>query len=276
MTNWDLVAIAAILLIGVPHGGLDGAVARRVGWSDGALAWLGFHLAYIILAALVVLLWWLWPAPSLTVFLCVSALHFGLSDILNHESAKHEEVGQHWLPVIAHGGLVSIAIPSVNPALVAPLFGVLIGDEAGEALTHTIGMLWAPWLLAVCAYCGYALLVPAWRKPLFNLLALLALVFLLPPLLSFALYFCLWHSRRHTLRIWHSLQGKTERKRSFTEATVYCLLAWTSAGVFFIYFHASFSETLLRLTFIGLAALTVPHMLLVDIADRLKHRKQLP
>ena len=275
MTNWDLVAIVAVLLIGVPHGGLDGAVARRVGWSDGVHAWLGFHLGYIILAALVVLLWWYWPTPSLAVFLCISGFHFGRSDIINPASVADQKVSQYWLPLIAHGGLVSIAIPSLKPGLVAPLFGILIGDEAGVALTNTIAMLWTTWLLTIFAYCAYAWFVPTWRKPLFSLLILLALVFVLPPLVSFALYFCLWHSRRHTVRIWQSLQDETERRRSFVEATVYTLMAWISAVVFFVYFHDSFSETLMQLTFIGLAALTAPHMLLVDIADQLKNRRQL-
>ena len=52
MTSWELLAIGAILLLGVPHGGLDGAVARRIGWPPGLVSWLGFHLAYAILAAL--------------------------------------------------------------------------------------------------------------------------------------------------------------------------------------------------------------------------------
>ena len=47
----SLIAIAAILLIGVPHGGLDGAVARRAGWPSGTGPWIAFHLIYLLLAA---------------------------------------------------------------------------------------------------------------------------------------------------------------------------------------------------------------------------------
>jgi len=47
MTGLDTVALIAVLLLGVPHGGLDGAVARRVGWPTGWRAWLSFHAAYV-------------------------------------------------------------------------------------------------------------------------------------------------------------------------------------------------------------------------------------
>ncbi len=65
MSPWDILAIAAILLIGVPHGGLDGAVARRIGWPTGFFPWLGFHLVYMALAASVAVLWLLFPLTSL-------------------------------------------------------------------------------------------------------------------------------------------------------------------------------------------------------------------
>ena len=50
MTGLDYLSIAAILLIGVPHGGLDGAVARRVGWPNSIRAWVTFHFSYILIA----------------------------------------------------------------------------------------------------------------------------------------------------------------------------------------------------------------------------------
>ena len=124
-------------------------------------------------------------------------------------------------------------------------------------------------LLAV--YCGYAAVYPAWRKPLLNLIIVLILVFWLSPLVSFALYFCVWHSRCHTLRIWCSLKKESDRRRSLIEAVIYSVAAWVAALGFYMVFQQSFTTALIQITFIGLAALTVPHMLLVDFVDKIKH-----
>ena len=124
-------------------------------------------------------------------------------------------------------------------------------------------------LLAV--YCGYAAVYPAWRKPLLNLIIVLILVFWLSPLVSFSLYFCVWHSRCHTLRIWRSLKEESERRRSLIEAVIYSVAAWVAALGFYMVFQQSFTTALIQITFIGLAALTVPHMLLVDFVDKIKH-----
>ena len=276
MTSWDLAAIAAVMLFGVPHGGLDGAVARRIGWSQGTAAWLGFHIGYIALAALVVWFWWQWPVPGLAIFLIISALHFGKSDIANIPAPIHDTPSSRWLPLAAHGGLVSIAIPSLQPAAVEPLFAILIGDEGATILLQSIGALFLPWLLSFAGYAVFAAKTPVWRKPLNSLITQLILVFLLPPLISFALYFCLWHSRGHTLRIWRSIEAESERRRSFIEAAIYSLIAWAAALIFLLFFEGSLSASIVQLTFIGLAALTVPHMLLVDLADKLKQQRLLP
>ena len=276
MTSWDLAAIAAVLLFGVPHGGLDGAVARRIGWSQGMAAWLGFHIGYITVAALVVWCWWQWPVPGLAIFLIISALHFGQSDIANIPPSITDKPNNRWLPLVAHGGLVSIAIPSLQPTAVEPLFAILVGDRGAAILLQSIGALFLPWLLSFAGYAVYAANNPVWRKPLNSLITQLILVFLLPPLISFALYFCLWHSRSHTLRIWQSIEEERERRRSFIEAAIYSLIAWTAALVFLLFFEGSLSASIVQLTFIGLAALTVPHMLLVDLADKLKQQRLLP
>jgi len=272
MTNMELIAIIAVLLIGVPHGGLDGAVARRIGWPKGLIAWFGFNLSYIFLAALVVWVWSHWPLLGLSVFLTISALHFGSSDIASTQATIAKKLSYRWLPLTAHGGLVPIAIPNLQSDSVQPLFTLLVGDVEADMLTNAIGMLFLPWLVCFAAYCVYAVLIPVWRKPLLNLIIVLILVWFLSPLISFALYFCLWHSRSHTLRIWRSLDKGSERRRSLIEAVAYSLIAWITTLVIFMVFQESLTTALIKITFIGLAALTVPHMLLVDLADKLKRQ----
>ena len=268
MTSWELLAIGAILLLGVPHGGLDGAVARRIGWPPGLMSWLGFHLAYVILAALAAGLWWLFPLTGLGAFLLISALHFGGSDITS--------VGTDSLPWMAHGGLVPIAIPSLQPALVEPIFGILVGAENASLLLNGLISLFLPWLLTLIGYCFYAHKHPQYRRSLFSLLGFVGLAIVLPPLVSFALYFCFWHSRGHMLRLWQSLK-LTERRRSGREAAAYTVISWLVAGLIFYYFQTPSTAALIKLTFIGLASLTLPHMLLVDYADRKHHlREELP
>ncbi|MDG1164466.1 MAG: Brp/Blh family beta-carotene 15,15'-dioxygenase [Porticoccaceae bacterium] len=264
MNSLDMLAIAAVLLLGVPHGGLDGAVARRIGWPTGLMSWFGFHLAYVSLAVLVALLWWLFPLPSLSLFLLISALHFGASDIA--------DIGSDWLPWVAHGGLICIGIPSLQPALVEPIFAILVGAENASLLMAGIANLFLPWVVSILGYCGYACLKIQYRKSSISLLILAGLVSVLPPLISFALYFCLWHSRGHMLRLWRSLE-QSERQRTFREAMFYTAASWIAAGFIFYYLQGSTATSLVQLTFIGLAALTLPHMLLVDYADK-KNKKE--
>lgn len=261
------MAIAAILLIGVPHGGLDGAVARRVGWPSGMLPWVLFHIIYLLLAASVAGLWWLYPLPSLIFFLGISALHFGSSDIRHISSPSSRDA---WLPLIAHGGLVVIGIPVLQSADVEPLFAVLVGAENSLWLLNQIDQLRLPWAASLFAYLIYSVYQPRWRQSLFSLAVLIVLAYLLPPLVSFALYFCLWHSRSYMQRIWRAIASE-ERGRSARETLVYSLLAYAAAGVYFVLQTngasasvTAISPALLQLTFIGLAALTVPHMVLVD------------
>lgn len=269
LSNPSLIAIAAILLIGVPHGGLDGAVARRVGWPSGTGPWILFHLTYLLLAASVAGLWWLYPLPSLIFFLLISALHFGSSDIRPISAPASKEA---WLPLIAHGGLVVIAIPALKSSAVEPLFAVLVGADNSLWLLQQIQQLLLPWVACLFAYGIYSIYQPRWRGALLNLALLIALAYLLPPLVSFALYFCLWHSRGHMQRIWRSIAAD-QRRRSAIEAITYSLLAYAAAAIYFaLQATNEVAPALIQLTFIGLAALTVPHMLLVDFIHG--HREQ--
>ncbi|MDE0841389.1 MAG: Brp/Blh family beta-carotene 15,15'-dioxygenase [Porticoccaceae bacterium] len=270
MSSWDYWALAAVLLTGIPHGGFDGAIARRAGWSNHPLSWLMFHSGYVILAALVTAIWWYQPGPSLTIFLAISAIHFGTSDI---RMVTHPWRWSCAIPLAAHCGLVSIGIPGLNPQEVEPLFSILIGIEPTLLLLQGIAILLPIWLFAVVAYIAQATLQPQWRRSAGLLLALLFATYWFEPLVCFSLYFCFVHSPVHSLRIWRSLLPQ-DRRRCALEAVSYTLAAWISGLLLILWYRQNYTidldSALLQLTFIGLAALTVPHMILVDILDH-KH-----
>ena len=261
MTSWDFASLVAIFLFGVPHGGFDAAIARRSGWSmDGPLSWIIFHLVYIALAIIVGVLWWIFPLISLSLFLLISGYHFGASDIANE--------GSDWLPWLSHAGLVPIAIPSLNSEEVKPIFSILTGSaEAADFLLSIIQFFFVAWMICCIGYCFFALRKKNYGIPLVGLVFMIAIIGLLPPLVSFAMYFCLWHSRGHILRLWNSMQDG-RRLAATQEAIVYTLSSWFIALVFFFYLSGPLTDVILQLTFIGLAALTWPHMILVDYMDK--------
>ena len=272
MTSYDYIAMAAILLIGVPHGGLDGAVARRIGWPMSPWGWITFHLAYILIAIFVMAIWWLLPLTSLVAFLMISGLHFGASDV------KYiDEIGSkrwRWLPLMAHGGLVPIAIPGFQPEAVLPIFTILVGEQSSVVLLETIEALSYYYIAVASAYLFLSFKYTKWRSSAANLVALLILAYSFSPLVSFAIYFCLWHSRSHYAQIWKSI-ALNDRPRCVTETIVYSICAWFVAIGFYWYFQMTLNQGLIEITFIGLAALTVPHMLLVDLADSNSNRFKL-
>ena len=57
MAPLDLVALAAIVLIGLPHGALDGAIAIHLGFTRKLLHFMRFLALYIAMAGLVVGAW---------------------------------------------------------------------------------------------------------------------------------------------------------------------------------------------------------------------------
>ena len=259
MNWWDYASIFLVLILGVPHGGLDAAVARRVGCPNTSRAWLLFHATYILLSLLVVCLWWFFPLLSLSAFLLISVVHFGFSDITDY--------GSHWFPALVHGGLVSIAIPVLQSDSVEPIFSVLVGSSNANILLIVIENIFYLWTVLLLFYLFFALKQRTYRKPLIILMVMLFFAYSLPPLVTFAIYFCLSHSRGHLFRQWQRLPEK-ERSRAFKEILFYSLASWTIAAGAFFFLDESMFVDILRLTFIGLAALTVPHMLLVDYADR--------
>jgi Brp/Blh family beta-carotene 15,15'-monooxygenase len=69
-----------ILLIGVTHGSLDHLKGKKLLSHYNISNIFYFYIAYIFIASLIIILWLIFPAQLLIIFLIVAAYHFGKED----------------------------------------------------------------------------------------------------------------------------------------------------------------------------------------------------
>jgi len=259
-------ALAVIIVLGVPHGALDGEVARTVLRPRLGRAWFPvFSLPYLALSALVLLAWHRVPGATLSAFLAASVWHFGTEDA----------EGGSGLDMIVQGGL-PIAMPTLaHPEATAAVFQTV----AGSPLPQLPEWLWAAamaWLALAAVWAGQAALRRRWR--LLAVPGLLAAMFaVLPPLTAFAIYFVGVHAPAHTAALIRSpvraLRIRDERSATLLAMPITALTLLIGAALWLLY-DGAVPDRLLALTIQGLAALTLPHMLLDAALARLE-RKEL-
>ena len=166
---------------------------------------------------------------------------------------------------------MTILLPVFHTAEVSQLFIVLAGPNA-VLIMDALRPAQIIWLAAACIYAGAALSNRQYGAAASELAGLAVLVWLLPPLAGFAIYFCVVHSRRHFTSIWKAMQLFVSRRFILVSGGILTAASWAmGAGIYFSQTMSGIfspDEAFIRAVFILLAALTVPHMLLVDTMYR--------
>lgn len=265
-----------VALFGLPHGALDHLTGRSLLQRLGRWWAPAFALAYLVPAAIAIAAWLLAPQAMLVTFLLYSAWHFGTEDSL--ESSALGFVNK---TAAIFRGIAPIALPSfLHAEEVTRVFNLLLPPAsalepaavkltAGVALSAAIATLaagvWSMGRRRDSDLSGFE-----WVE-IGGLIALFAYA---PPLVAFLLYFCGLHSPRQLMRIGRSLapdRAPDATRRVVREAlpltaaaVALGLAAWTWLAAGGIQTDAA----LTRVIFMGLSALTVPHMLFDSIAAR--------
>jgi Brp/Blh family beta-carotene 15,15'-monooxygenase len=144
------------------------------------------------------------------------------------------------------------------------LFSFLIDTNASVALVAALQWLLVPVLVLVAL--SVVLVMRTDRLSALELLSVSALMLLVPPLPAFTLYFCLMHGARHILRT-KQYMAQVSFKSMFSVILLPMLgtLVLMLLGWFFVA-GQSLEQGVVQVVFVGLAALTVPHMCLVQRA----------
>jgi beta-carotene 15,15'-dioxygenase len=249
----ELILLAALIVVlGIPHGALDTLFARRLYGIQTLWGWLGFSVVYLLLAGLVVGLWLVAPAGFLIGFLVISAVHF----------SGDPAAGTPQISRLLYAGTVLIFPSFFYGAEMSQLFSHLVGRDAAQAVSTGLGWLAWPWLVAICL-AVLERLRRDWLTAL-EITAVSGLALLTPPLVAFTVFFCGMHSARHILRT-AEYSGRSEIRLLAAAALLPMLgVVAASAGAWYFLQDTALDARVIQIVFVGLAALTVPHMALVE------------
>ena len=248
-----VLLVVGVVLFGLPHGALDPLVARRVLGTNSMTGLLFFLLGYAFVAAVYGLVWW-WSAPvGLATFLGISAYHFGT------------DWGQRGsLLTRCAYGLAIVTLPVLRHASDTQHIYAVLSPASAQRIVQFSQSIAIPAALATSVAA-----VAHWRvrrRDVFEFVCILIGALFLQPILYFSCYFCFLHSPRHLFETARD-QGLTSIS-TIARAAAPATLAPVLLACIFYSRTASrgLNESLLQITFIGLAILTVPHMILQAIA----------
>ena len=275
LTNFELtmkaqVALAVIALaIGIPHGAIDHLITIPRDSTKKFIAFIAIYTLIAIVAALAIAKWNL---VGFQLVVLMSALHFGFGDsaFANESRAAEQRAGY------SNIAITSYAIPAGFLPVVLPLTDQRTLDvlkELNPTLIEWAGSfteLLRNSTLIIAVFSTLLLVITRGDLLALDLILLLALSFVTPPLVAFAVYFGLWHAIRHTARLVPKLpramaKVSTEKPLAiFFTAVIpglYAILGIFVIGIIFVARGTTeVSRDFLWVILVIIWALTVPHM----------------
>ena len=272
--GWQIIVAVIALAIGIPHGALDHLVTLPKSAPTKMALFIAIYVAVAVVAVIGILQF---SVIGFIVVLFMSAVHFGIGDaaFINEIDKRSEPkpVLNRYLYIPA-AGFTPVFIPLVNSAstdALAQVNSALIDWHQGydtEILT------------VVTAFTSIAIVVLALNKRVresVDLVLLLSLSLLTPPLIAFAVYFGCWHAMRHTARLTLTLPRCIENldegllRKAFMNAVIPGLPAlvgtFVIAGVLALS-GQDFTDEFFWMALVVVWALTVPHMAVTAKLDR--------
>ena len=272
--SWQVVIAVIALAIGIPHGALDHLVTLPKAQPKKMALFIIVYVAVAIVAVIGILKF---NIVGFIVVLFMSAIHFGIGDaaFINEIDKRSEGAKKlnRWFYIPA-AGFTPVFIPLVNSASTEALASVnpaLINWHQGfdSQILFTVSIFA---LLAI----GVMVFDKRYREAL-DLIVLLLLAHLAPPLIAFAVYFGCWHAMRHTARLTLSLPRCVENitqgmlRKAFSNAVIPGLPAlvgtFVVAGILALS-GRDFTDEFFWMALVVVWALTVPHMAFTAKLDR--------
>ena len=260
-----------ILILGVSHGALDHFRGKNLFQPILKKNWfIYFYPGYILLSLIVIFCWTLFPTISLLFFLIVASYHFGEEDLRFFLKSKGFFFN---LASFLKGSLIITLSFHYSYETTVVFFEYLMVPQIEfEKLIEFKSLLFSTNLIFLIMS-----LVYLFRKQinklvliLFEIIFILLSFIYLPLILAFSMYFCFFHSSKHIIGLARELDSQNignGLKLFVLKAIPLTLLTIILAFLSLYFLDQNINETIIQVIFIGLASLTLPHIIL-EILDR--------
>ena len=265
-----LICLLLILTIGVSHGSLDHVKGKKLFNILNIKKISIFYFLYTLITISVIIIWIIIPSISLMIFLLVASFHFGKEDtqFLISENSYFNQ-----LLFFLKGLLIILAPMFFHFNETITIFKFLLVDN--EIFYSTLEFIEVNKILPIgiilsTLSCVYLFLRKFEVKKFvifLDFFSILILNYYLSPLVAFTIYFCFLHSIRHSITLIYEIDkndfknglkvfGKKVLPLTILTA-IFCLI-----GIYQLNNNYDFNSSILKIIFIGLASLTIPHILL--------------
>ena len=260
-----------ILILGVSHGSLDHFRGKNLFQPMLKKNWfIFFYPGYILLSLIVIFCWTLFPVITLLLFLMVASYHFGEEDLRFFFNSK----GYFFNLVSLLKGflIITLSFHYSHETTVVFFEYLMVPQIEYEKLSEFKSLLFSANLIFLIVGLIYLL-----KKQINKLvLILLEIIFIimsfiyLPLILAFSMYFCFLHSSKHIIGLANELdsQNISNGLKLFVIKAIPLTFLTAICAFLSIYFlDQNINKNIIQVIFIGLASLTLPHILL-EIMDR--------
>ena len=263
-----IISLFLILTIGISHGSLDHIKGKKLIKYFGYKSMSIFYLSYLLIGAVIILIWLIFPKSLLFLFLIIAAYHFGKED---SEFINQKEKFE--LIYFLKGSLIITSPLFFHKEETLAIFETL-NFYISNNLIISNEILFIFILLSLISGIILSLnkSIEAKSLLLMDYLSILILNYFLNPIIAFTIYFCFLHSIRHSISLIREINKNLTKGlpifiKKALPLTILTIFGYV-VSISILNNYNEFNETIYRVIFIGLASLTFPHILLEYLIEK--------
>ena len=263
-----IISLFLILTIGISHGSLDHIKGKKLIKYFGYKSMGIFYLSYLLIGAVIILIWLIFPKSLLFLFLIIAAYHFGKED---SEFINQKEKFE--LIYFLKGSLIITSPLFFHKEETLAIFETL-NFYISNNLIISNEILFIFILLSLISGIILSLnkSIEAKSLLLMDYLSILILNYFLNPIIAFTIYFCFLHSIRHSISLIREINKNLTKGlpifiKKALPLTILTIFGYV-VSISILNNYNEFNETIYRVIFIGLASLTFPHILLEYLIEK--------